>query len=441
VFLGGTLKKLIAIAAALALVLVPVSAASGSETQEAKSWGLDAIDGSVDGAFNYPESAGEGVRVYVLDTGVQGDLMSFGGRVQEGYDATSSYGGRGDVDCHGHGTHVAGTIASEDFGVAKKATVIPVKVATCRGGVSSNWILRGLTWVMENHPKGTPGVINLSIAVRFNEPINNMADNLYREGLVVVAAAGNYRNRVDACNLSPSSTGAILTVGSLNDNGYLTNISNWDSCVDLYAPGGSITSEDPFKPSRVRSGTSMAAPHVAGAAALYLADHPEQKASMVHHLIKRYASTTPIPNLKSGDSKSLNIGFINDRAAQPEVEELPEDLLFEEIVPEVPEEQPVSSHTLADAPRNYMTWHGSEKMIHIWNRPHNFDQTEVIHYRIEYSYNRGMTWRMLTRVAADAQEIHTRKPPVGRLVSFRIFAVTEAGDSPPSDVVTTRIGR
>ena len=433
------MKKLITFITAVALVIIPIGSASAEQETAPKSWGLDAIDGSLDGVFNYPASSGEGVRVYVLDTGVQGDLMSFGGRVEEGYDATSVYGGRADEDCHGHGTHVAGTIASEDFGVARKATIVPVRVATCRGGVSSTWILRGLTWVMENHPKGTPGVINLSIAVRFNEPINNMADNLYREGLVVVAAAGNYRNRVDACGLSPSSTNSILTVGSLNDNGHLTNISNWDNCVDLYAPGGSITSEDPFRASRVRSGTSMAAPHVAGAAALYLGDHPEQKSSMVHHLIKRYASTTAIPNLKSGESRSLNISFINDRASAPESEQIPEEEFVEETVEAVV--SVVTSHTLPDAPRNYMAWHGSDKMIHIWNRPHNFDQVEVLYYRIDYSYNRGMTWRMLTRVAAGAQEIHTKKPPVGRLVSFRIIAVTEAGEGPASDMVTTRIGR
>lgn len=446
------LKKLFAAVAIAALsvggFITPASAAT--QTASPNSWGLDRIDQStsqLDNSYTFPESAGAGVRVYVLDTGVQGDLMSFGGRVEQGYDATSRYGGRGDIDCHGHGTHVAGTIASSEYGVAPKATIVPVRVATCRGGVSSTWIYRALEWVLDNHPKGTPGVVNMSIAVRYNESINNLADKLYREGLVVVAAAGNYQNRVDACGLSPSSTKAILTVGSVDSNGYMTRISNYDDCVDLYAPGGYITSEDPNRASRVRTGTSMAAPHVSGAAALYMADHANQGSAMFNHLVVRHAAVGTIPNLRSGDNKVLDISFINALAegvVTPVEEPVAEEAPIEEVVVEevLPEPEPVQeAQTIATAPRNLVVMSGSRKMVLVWNAPHNADQVEISHYQIEYSYNRGRSWRTLTRAAAGATEVQTRKPPVGRLVSFRILAVTDAGFSEPSNVVTTRIGR
>ena len=445
------MKKLFAAAsiAALSVGVLTTPASAATESVSPASWGLDRIDqasSQLDGSYTFPENGGAGVRVYVLDTGVQGDLMSFGGRVETGYDATSVRGGAGNTDCHGHGTHTAGTIASSQYGVAPKATIVPIRVATCRGGVSSTWIYRALEWILDNHPKGTPGVVNMSVAVRYNEPINNLADKLYREGLVVVAAAGNYRNRVDACSLSPSSTKAVITVGSLNDNGYLTNTSNYDNCVDIYAPGGSIVSEDPKLSSRVRTGTSMAAPHVAGAAALYLAQGASQGAPMFTHLLERHASTQLIPNLLSGESKSLDISFINNLAsgAAPAVEEPSEPIVEEEVIIEEPveiEPEPAQAQTIATAPRNLVVMSGATKMILVWNAPHNIDQVTLDHYKIEYSYNKGRTWRLLTRGAPGATEAQVAKPPVGRIVSFRVIAVTPAGDSEPSETKTTRVAR
>ena len=444
------MKKLLAAAsiAALSVGVFTTPAQAATESIKPTSWGLDRIDQSssqLDGLYTFPQSGGAGVRVYVLDTGVQGDLMSFGGRVERGYDATSIYGGAGNTDCHGHGTHTAGTIASSQFGVAPKATIVPIKVATCRGGVSSTWIYRALEWVLDNHPKGTPGVVNMSVAVRYNEPINNLADKLYREGLVVVAASGNYRNRVDACSLSPSSTKSVITVGSINDNGYLTNTSNFDKCVDVYAPGGGIVSEDPKVASKVRTGTSMAAPHVAGAAALYLGLDASQGSAMFKHLLGRHASTESIPNLISGSSKTLNISFINELSSgetpsAPVEESIDEPEEIIELEPEL-EPVPAQEQTLATAPRNLVVMSGATRMILVWNAPHNYDQVSLDHYRIEYSYNKGRSWRVLTRGAAGATEAQVAKPPVGRIVSFRVIAVTPAGDSEPSETVTTRVAR
>jgi subtilisin family serine protease len=434
-------KKLSAVLATAAMLVGVLAAPASAATQAVvpTSWGLDRIDqatSQLDNSFTTPLSGGAGVRVYVLDTGVEGDLMSFGGRVEKGFDATTGTGGRADDDCHGHGTHVAGTIASSQFGVAPKATIVPVRVATCRGGVSSTWLYRALEWVLANHPKGTPGVVNMSIAVQYNEPVNNLADKLYREGLVVVTASGNYQNRVDACKLSPSSTKSILTVGSVDSNGFMTRIGNYDNCVDIYAPGGSIVSEDPLISSRVRSGTSMASPHVAGAAALYLGIPGNQGAAMFNHLVVRHAAVGTIPNLPSGDNRVLDITFINQLAkgALPpaSVPSAPVEETFEESAPE-------EVQTLATAPLNLVVMSGATRMVIVWNHPRNADRVTIDHYRIEYSYDRGGSWRMLTRAAAGATEAQTPKPPVGRLVSFRVLAVTAAGDGESSNVVTTRI--
>lgn len=441
------MKKLFAAVATLALSLGVLSTPASAATQTATpgSWGLDRIDqatNQLDNKYTFPASGGAGVRVYVLDTGVEGNLMSFGGRVERGFDATSGMGGNANTDCNGHGTHVAGTIASSQFGVAPKATIIPVKVATCTGGISSTWIYKGLEWIIANHPKGTPGVVNMSIAVSYNEPINNLADKLYRDGLVVVAAAGNYQNRVDACRLSPSSTKSILTVGSMDSNGFMTRISNFDNCVDLYAPGGSIVSEDTRRPSFARTGTSMAAPHVSGAAALYLGIPGNQGAAMFNHLVARHASVGTIQNLPSGENKVLDITFINNLASGAVVPAPAPSTEPTEFVEETaPEAAPVEVQTIATAPRNLVVMTGATVMVLVWNAPFNADRVKINYYQIEYSFDRGRAWRPLTRAAAGATTIQTQKPAVGQLVSFRILAVTDAGAGEPSDVVTTRIGR
>ncbi len=438
------MKKLVS-AVGLATLLVgslslPASA-SATTTTTPSSWGLDRIDqttSQLDNSYTYPSTGGAGVRVYVLDTGVEGNLMSFGGRVLPGFDATTPRGGTANTDCHGHGTHVAGTIASSRYGVAPKATIVPVRVATCQGGVSSTWISNGLKWVLDNHPAGTPGVINLSVAVMYNEPVNNMADRLFRAGLVVVAASGNYN--MDACRLSPGSTKAILTVGAVNNNSFKTNGTTFGDCIDMYAPGGTITSEDPKLASRVRTGTSMAAPHVSGAAALYLGNNPQESPAMVNHLLSKYATEGAIPNLTDGVNKLLNIGFINERSVAPAP--APElDAPTEITEPVIAPEPPAPVQTIADAPTNLYVMGGSTTMSIVWTAPANASAVQIQHYRIEYSYDNGKTWRLLTRVTPETTQAQTAKPIPGTLVTFRVLAVTAGGNSEPSKNVTIRIPR
>ncbi|WP_127129566.1 cell wall-binding repeat-containing protein [Georgenia sp. SYP-B2076] len=247
-------------------------------TQDDAPWGLDRIDqesASLDGRFSYPESAGRGVRVYVLDTGVT-PLADFGGRVVAGADFTDD--GRGTTtDCQGHGTHVAGTIASATYGVAKAATIVPLRVMRCDGAGLSSDVHEAIDWILTHHPAGTPGVVNLSIGgTEVDAGLEAAVRSAIRAGLTVVVAAGN--GNLDAATTSPARIAEALTVGASTraDSRWVVDRakgSNWGPRVDLFAPGAAITSLDHRAQGRsaVMSGTSMAAPHVSGAAALYLA--------------------------------------------------------------------------------------------------------------------------------------------------------------------------
>jgi len=226
------------------------------------SWGLDAVQ--------VPAGAsGTGVRVYVLDTGVAND-PGFSGRLS------------GDMsDCNGHGTHVAGIIGSSQFGVARSAQIVSLKVADCSGGVNPATVISAINWVIKSHPKGTPGVVNMSLALNKTPALDAAVVSLYSAGLVPVVAAGNLSS--DACNYSPAGVSQAITVGGLNLNGMKTIDSDFGSCVDVWAPGGLITSEDAFNPagSVVKTGTSMAAGFVSGIAALYLERNPKATPAQV----------------------------------------------------------------------------------------------------------------------------------------------------------------
>jgi subtilisin family serine protease len=226
------------------------------------TWGLDAIQ--------VPAGvSGAGVKVYVLDTGVAND-PGFSGRLS------------GDIsDCNGHGTHVAGIIGSNEFGVARGAQIVSLKVADCSGGVNPATVVSAINWIIKNHPKGTPGVVNMSLTLNKSAALDTAVTNLYSAGLVPVVAAGNLSS--DACSYSPAGVGVAITVGGLNLNRMKTIDSDFGSCVDVWAPGGLITSEDAFNPagSAVKTGTSMAAGFVSGIAALYLERNPKATPAQV----------------------------------------------------------------------------------------------------------------------------------------------------------------
>lgn len=264
------------------------------------SWGLDRIDQAIrplSSTYAYDPLAGAGVRVYVVDTGVT-PRSSFGSRLLAGY--TTVADGWGTRDCVGHGTHVAGTVASTVYGVAKKASVVPVRVLDCWGEGSAADLIEGLDWIAAHHPAGTPGVVNLSLSGPANSVVNDAVSALVTRGLTVTVAAGN--DDVDACTASPASASPALTIGATTTADVRADYSNWGSCLDLYAPGSSIVSLDAFDPvgAVVASGTSMAAPHVAGIAALYLAQMPaatpnQVRAALLGAAHRAVGDNEPVP--------------------------------------------------------------------------------------------------------------------------------------------------
>lgn len=261
-----------------------------SDTQTpTPAWGLDRIDGIFDNSFSYPASAGDNVRVYVFDTGVAGDHPDLAGRVTRGFDVIGS--DQANTDCHYHGTHVAGTIAGTSFGLAKKATIIPLRVLGCTGSGSTTGILRAINWVMASHPAGTPGVANLSLGGMRNQSFNTAIAAMIDKGITTVVAAGN--SRADACGYSPASTPEAITVGATDRFDTRASFSNFGDCVDIFAPGVGIASANAknYTSPVLLSGTSMASPHVAGVAALILGSSPQATTAQVEERI--YAMSRP----------------------------------------------------------------------------------------------------------------------------------------------------
>jgi subtilisin family serine protease len=253
-------------------------------------WGLDRIDEPdlpVNSQYTYDSTAGAGVEVYVLDTGVRPTHEDVAGRATAAFDA---YDGTADdtngLDCHGHGTHVAGTVAGGITGVAKAATITGVRVLACNGMGDDARIVAGLNYAITDHASG-PAVINMSIGGSPAPAVDTAVNNAIADGITVVVAAGN--EDANACGGSPSRVANAITVAASDQNDARSvwnpstgSASNWGSCVDVFAPGTFIISasieDDQEQPSDefyvAKNGTSMASPHVAGAAALYLADNP-----------------------------------------------------------------------------------------------------------------------------------------------------------------------
>ena len=225
---------------------------------------IDQRDLPLSRTFSY-SGAGTGVRAYVIDTGTRADLPEFQGRVTAGYNV---FTGRADAgDCNGHGTHVAGILASATYGVAKNATIVPVKAFGCANTTTLSAIVAAVDWATADHRPGQPAVANLSFAVAAQSPaLNRAVAALSADGVAVAAAAGNEAS--DACASSPSSLPQVLSVGASDGNDRRARFSNGGPCVDLFAPGVAVVSTD-FRSlgTSVISGTSMAAPHVTGALA------------------------------------------------------------------------------------------------------------------------------------------------------------------------------
>ena len=272
-----------------------------SVTQSGATWGLDRIDQRarpLSTTFTYT-STGAGVRAYIIDSGITPSHTQFGGRATVAYDAT---GGNG-LDCNGHGTHVSGTVGGSIHGVAKGVTLRGVRVGTCGSSLSTGNIVAGIDWVRLNHVK--PAVANMSLGGGFSSSINTATTNLINSGVTVVVAAGNSNS--NACNGSPSGVTAAVVVAASTSTDAKASYSSWGSCVDLYAPGSSITSSwyTSSTATASLSGTSMASPHVTGVAALYKATFGDASQSTIQSWLINNATTNVITGNVTGTPNRL----------------------------------------------------------------------------------------------------------------------------------------
>ena len=270
-------------------------------TQTNPPWGLDRIDQRnrpLSGTYTY-NWTGSGVRAYIIDTGIRTTHTQFGGRASNVFDA---FGGNG-ADCHGHGTHVAGTVGGSTYGVAKSSLLRGVRVLNCSGSGSNSGVIAGVDWVRQNHI--APAVANMSLGGGVSTALDTAVNNLSNAGVTIAVAAGN--SNANACNSSPARAANAITVGSTTSTDARSSFSNFGTCLDLFAPGSSILSAwfSSNTATATLSGTSMASPHVAGVAALYKQANPSASAATIRNAIVNNATTNVVTNPGSGSPNRL----------------------------------------------------------------------------------------------------------------------------------------
>jgi aqualysin 1 len=284
-------------------------------SQTPATWGLDRIDQRdlpLNNTYNFNDT-GAGVHAYIIDTGVRGTHQEFTGRTGNGADFVGD--GNGTNDCHGHGTHVAGTTGGTTYGVAKQVTIHPVRVLNCQGSGTTSGVIAGVNWVTANHD--APAVANMSLGGGVSTALDNAVANSISSGVSYAIAAGN--SNANACNSSPARVAAANTVGSTTSSDARSSFSNYGTCLDIFAPGSSITSawNTSNTATNTISGTSMATPHVAGVIALYLDGNPGASPAAVTSALVSNSTMGHVSNPGTGSPNRLLYSFFGSPPPPP----------------------------------------------------------------------------------------------------------------------------
>ncbi len=364
------------------------------------SWGLDRIDQHplpLDNLYSYPNN-GSGVTVYIIDTGIRLDHMEYASRVSSGWDFVDNDADAS--DCHGHGTHVAGTVGGSNVGVAKGVSLVAVRVMDCTGVGMWSAIIAGINWVVST--RSGPAVINLSIGGGYSSSLNTAVNNAVAAGVVCAVAAGN--ENVDASTKSPASAASALTVGATASNDSRSYFSNYGSVLDIFAPGSGIYSSTMTGQNTYASwsGTSMATPHVAGAAALYLSANPTATTSQVENALKSAATSGILTGIGTG---SPNLLLFNMAASTPP--------------PPPPSSTPPSAPSALNAAPTSTT-----SIAIDWND----NATDETGFSVERSPD-GSSWAQIASVGANTTSYSNNGLSSGATYHYRVRAFNGVGNS------------
>jgi len=281
------------------------SEVQASATQTGATWGIDRIDQRdlpLDTTYTY-NATGTGVKAYIIDTGIRATHTEFAGRVTSGF--TSINDGQGTNDCNGHGTHVSGTVGGTTYGVAKNVALVAVRVLNCSGSGTTSGVIAGVDWVTGDHAAGESAVANMSLGGGASLALDTAVENSVADGVTYAVAAGN--SNVDACTQSPARAPNAITVGATTITDARSSFSNFGTCVDIFAPGSSITSSWNTNDTATNtiSGTSMASPHVCGVAALFLETNPGSLPAAVTAAIVTNSTPNKVTNPGTGSPNLL----------------------------------------------------------------------------------------------------------------------------------------